>query len=722
MDSDLTVYNILSNSNINTPLFYKISAAWSNHEGSLLLWCWLLSVFGFFFCYSLAAQRSVSEKHLSSHTQINKWHNTQQNTQSLTVYICVSLCFTLFLLATSNPFLRIPFLSVHSIVELNPVLQDPVLAIHPPLIYAGYVASAVAFSISLSTTRKDSNALSLLRYNLHSLQRHVSTNYSVQHYSNGPQHLLRIWILLCWCFLTVGILLGSWWAYHELGWGGWWFWDPVENASLMPWLLATACIHSVLIPKLKSWTLLLGLSTFIFSILGTFFVRSGLLASVHSFAADSTRGLCLLWFLAAILLVSALSIVRWHWRKNHNTILRTQREQTMLLQAASFCIICLLVLCGTMAPILFQLWFNRDVSTGPAFFHATIIPLFGSMIFVMIYAHFIQLHLLLCFAIDFTLITVSHALLFYFVTNMACLESMFAAVCFALFCSILLFQIRSCPDRSSIFHNPFNSRLVAISNRIKTIALSMRLSHTGMIVFILGILLSYRNKTQLTQIMHCGELVQLNNRFYSLRSIDQNYGPTYHSICGNIGVYLRAPQKEKGLLSFVSNNTTLLSETDQTNSSLLLKHNWLWDPYVATQRQKIFDQSTFPVTKFHKDHSYACEQSVGAIAHCSTTQPKQAMLMINPCQSSLHLQLCMFPEKRFPLSNQQLTTTKVAIHTNVLSDLYALIGTGNMQAGWYTTIMQLPFIGFIWIGFALATCGGLCSLITMLYRHKLHWL
>ena len=540
---------------------------------------------------------------------------------------------------------------------------------------------------------------------------------------------IRIWMVICWCFLTLGILLGSWWAYHELGWGGWWFWDPVENASLMPWLLATACIHSVLIPRLQFWTLLLALMTFTLSILGTFFVRSGLLASVHSFATDSTRGFYLLWFVFTVFVVSIGALTRWHYASHLRTAPGSARvlpqEQTILFQNACFCILCLLVLCGTVAPIVFQLCFHRDVSTGPAFFHGTTIPLFSSMLFGMIYAHFTKLrftsdaldnkakarapqkepsdstkwwkmlnalHQELWplrtvhdasrvvsytpnrLAIDFIVVTVSHTLFFYFFTHLACLESILTTVCFLLFCSVLLFQIQSFSQsaQTALDGHPklLTSRLVAITSKVKTIALSMRLSHTGVILLILGIIMSHRNKIQLTSIMHLGEVVQLNDHCYSLRSIDQNYGPTYHSICGNIGVYLRtAAAKDKHF----ANDILQVSAAPQSD------FNSVYEQFpIAYQNQTPADH--------------------------------------------FHLQLCMFPEKRFLLSNQQLTTTKVAIHTNLLTDLYAFIGMGNIQAGWYTTIIQLPWIGLIWLGFVVAAWGGLRSLVVMVSTQRLHWL
>jgi cytochrome c-type biogenesis protein CcmF len=244
MSSQFAFATIFAHSNAITPLLYQIAATWSNHEGSLLLWCWLCC------CCNVPV-----------------------------AFLAV------FLVITSNCCLKNQFVCFNSIAELNPVLQDPVLAIHPPCIYSGYAASAVCFCVCF---------------------RHKSVEWS--HF----WLTLRVWSGVCWFWLTIGIFLGSWWAYHELGWGGWWFWDPVENASLMPWLMATACIHCVLFPRLNSWTLFATYSLFFLSVLGTFLVRSGLLASVHSFASDSTRGVFLLAFCLGILFLSSL---KW-WVSN----------------------------------------------------------------------------------------------------------------------------------------------------------------------------------------------------------------------------------------------------------------------------------------------------------------------------------------------------------------------------------------------------------------------
>ena len=334
MYSNLSLLHVLTHSTAKAPLFYQIATTWSNHEGSLLLWCWLLALIGLLCCifpYFIQSKRILTSRHskvskikqnriglvqssgghrpmLVSATDVAErsaglWYSYYQNKSypiyCICYYYAVMCFFGIFLISTSNPFLKNQFLSIESIAELNPVLQDPILAIHPPCIYIGYVATAICFSFAFPCW--------------------AQTKISKRLW-NTSWKFLRFWLCVCWSALTIGILLGSWWAYHELGWGGWWFWDPVENASLMPWLFSTACIHSILLPRLNILSLFFNLFVFVLSILATFFVRSGLLASVHSFATDSTRGLFLLFLFLSIFFISIYSFVReivWLKRKNN---------------------------------------------------------------------------------------------------------------------------------------------------------------------------------------------------------------------------------------------------------------------------------------------------------------------------------------------------------------------------------------------------------------------
>nr|AMF83691.1 cytochrome c biogenesis factor N [Aneura pinguis]WHW95442.1 heme lyase [Aneura pinguis]WHW95484.1 heme lyase [Aneura pinguis]WHW95526.1 heme lyase [Aneura pinguis]WHW95568.1 heme lyase [Aneura pinguis] len=364
---DFSNYNVFTNSNANAPSSHKISGTWSNHEGSLLLWCWIPSFYGFLLCYP-ARPSNVSEQAKGAERRniyfLFSSEGLDQRAVSLMdeqqIYEGIALFFSIFPLASSNPFVRISFVRTKSLAESNPVSQDPVPAIHPPCIYAGYVASAIGFCLCLSGMINRPPRLKNIflflgpfpvkprkgrrpemagrfprtgtaprvpfgslahRERAKSVVRKTNTMYfhfgRTRHSANTVVwEQIQIRILTCRCFLTVGISLGSWWAYHESGRGGWWFWDPVENASFMPWVLATACIHSVISPRLNDWTLFLNMVTFLCCISGTFSVRSGLLAPVHSFATDSTRGIFLWCFFSIITSISFIYFFRMKQRSS----------------------------------------------------------------------------------------------------------------------------------------------------------------------------------------------------------------------------------------------------------------------------------------------------------------------------------------------------------------------------------------------------------------------
>src|SRR6188508_1444170 len=310
---DFSVLYVASNSNSALPTFYRVAALWGAHEGSLLLWAWILAG------WTLAV--AVASRNLP----------VTFASRVLGVLGLVSFGFLLFTLATSNPFERIIPAPADG-RDLNPVLQDPALAIHPPMLYFGYVGFAVAFAFACAAMLEGKLDQVWARWT-------------------------RPWTTIAWAFLSVGIALGSWWAYYELGWGGYWFWDPVENASFMPWLVGTALIHSLAATEkrgvFKSWTLLLAILAFSLSLLGTFLVRSGVLTSVHSFAADPTRGLFILAFLV-IMIGGALTLYSWRapLLKSPAGFEGTAREAFLLYNNILLVIAALVVFIGTLAPLV----------------------------------------------------------------------------------------------------------------------------------------------------------------------------------------------------------------------------------------------------------------------------------------------------------------------------------------------------------------------------------
>lgn len=332
--SDFSVANVYENSHTAKPLLYKLTGAWGNHEGSMLLWVTLLGVFTL--AYACRTNRDAQEK-----------------AAALGVLGVVIAGFTLFILLTSNPFTRlspVPFEGK----SLNPLLQDIGLALHPPLLYLGYVGFAVVFAQA------------------------VAALMSRQPIDSLWARQVRPWVLLAWAFLTAGIGLGSWWAYRELGWGGWWFWDPVENISLLPWLSATALLHCLLIlskrPMLQNWTLLLAIITFTFSLLGTFLVRSGLLTSVHSFASDPARGIYILGFITLVTGGSLWLYAVRYPRPAEPDFLPVSREGGIMVNNLLLVTLCVTVFLGIIYPLLLQVFDLPSVSVGAPFYNQVVVP------------------------------------------------------------------------------------------------------------------------------------------------------------------------------------------------------------------------------------------------------------------------------------------------------------------------------------------------------------
>jgi cytochrome c-type biogenesis protein CcmF len=335
--SDFSVVNVFENSHSAKPLIYKITGVWGNHEGSMVLWVLILSVFG--------ALVALFGGNLPARLKANV----------LGVQSWIAVAFDLFILATSNPFLRIvdpPFEGR----DLNPILQDPGLAVHPPLLYLGYVGLSISFSFAIAALIDGRIDAAWARW-------------------------VRPWTLLAWMFLTLGIAMGSYWAYYTLGWGGWWFWDPVENASFMPWLAATALLHSALVMEkrnaLKIWTVLLAILAFSLSLIGTFLVRSGVLTSVHAFANDPARGV----FILVILLLFiggglALFALRAPLLKQGGLFAPISREGALVLNNLFLVTACATVFVGTLYPLALEALTGEKISVGAPFFNATFAPLF----------------------------------------------------------------------------------------------------------------------------------------------------------------------------------------------------------------------------------------------------------------------------------------------------------------------------------------------------------
>ena len=340
--SDFSLITVYQNSHTLKPLFYKISGTWGNHEGSLLLWVIILTIFSFLFLV------------------ITKNHPKEYRIFTLVIQNILILGFLFFILFNSNPFSAISPIPKEGL-GLNPILQDPALAIHPPLLYLGFVGSSIYFSAAMAS---------------------LITNYSQTAFA----HSIKNWVLISWCFQTLGILVGSIWAYYELGWGGFWFWDPVENASLLPWFAMTALLHSLIVFEKRGlfyfWVITLCLLTFILSVTGTFLVRSGILNSVHTFASDPTRGIYILLFLTLMIFSSIFLLFKKYKKENYD--LNPNSKETFILVNNWFMMFYLItVLLGTIYPIFTDVLTGNKISIGPPFYNIVIIPVVVIFLLVM---------------------------------------------------------------------------------------------------------------------------------------------------------------------------------------------------------------------------------------------------------------------------------------------------------------------------------------------------
>ncbi len=335
VSSDFSNFNVFQNSHSDKPLIYKISGAWGNHEGSILLWLCMISIFGF--AYSLISN-SVEDYKINV----------------LKIQSSLFVIFAFFIIFTSNPFL-VNSVEVNEGLGLNPILQDPALAIHPPMLYMGYVGFSLVFSLGIASLFKKSR----------------DTNWIIE---------TKKWAIISWTFLTAGIALGSYWAYYELGWGGWWFWDPVENISLMPWIVGLALVHSLIMIRgeqaIERWIVFLSILCFSLSILGTFLVRSGILTSVHSFASDASRGLFILLIFFLITGFGFLVfLIKSPSNKNNLQLLLINKTSALIINNILMIIAMLTILLGTIYPIFIEVLTNTRISVGGPYFNATVLPI-----------------------------------------------------------------------------------------------------------------------------------------------------------------------------------------------------------------------------------------------------------------------------------------------------------------------------------------------------------
>jgi cytochrome c-type biogenesis protein CcmF len=489
--SDFSVENVATNSHTLKPLLYKIAGTWGNHEGSMVLWCVVASGFG------VALART------------SKGLRWDLRSRAVGVQGLVTASTLAYLAFASNPFVRLVDPPLQG-AGLNPLLQDPALAFHPPFLYLGYVGSSVVFSLAVAAL----------------LEGRVDAAWA---------RWVRPWALASWVCLTIGITLGSYWAYYELGWGGWWFWDPVENASFMPWLLGAALLHSAIVTEkrggLASWTILLSILTFSLSLLGTFLVRSGVLTSVHAFALDPARGfliLLILFFFTG----GALALYAWRGPSigsDRGLFAPLSREGALVLNNLFLTVATATVLIGTLYPLLGEAVFKRALSVGPPYFNLTFTPLMGIVLIalplgpLMAWKRGDVVGAMQRLWAAGALAALAGVLTLAFMGGKA-----LAAFGVALGTWLVCGAIAELFDRIKLGKLPTTQSM----GRLKTLqrsAIGMTIAHLGMGIFVLGAVSEIAFRVEHTATMGLGETTQFNGKTVTLRAVQAQEGPNYYA-------------------------------------------------------------------------------------------------------------------------------------------------------------------------------------------------
>jgi cytochrome c-type biogenesis protein CcmF len=495
INNDFSVLNVATNSNSQLPLQYRIAASWGSHEGSMLLWVLMLT------WWTLAV--ATFSRHLPD----------EMVARVIGVQGLVSMGFLLFMLTTSDPFDRL-FPPAPDGRDLNPLLQDPGMVFHPPMLYMGYVGFSVAFAFAIAALLGGRLDAAWARWS-------------------------RPWTTLAWGFLTLGIALGSWWAYYELGWGGWWFWDPVENASFMPWLVGTALMHSLAVTEkrgsFKSWTVLLAIATFSLSLLGTFLVRSGVLTSVHAFATDPRRGVFILGFLVVVIGAS-LALFAWRAPKvglggKFETV---SRESLLLMNNVLLAVACASVLLGTLYPLFLDALNLGKISVGPPYFDAVFVPIMAPLVFLMGIgpiarwkkAELPDLATRLKWALGVSLVT---ALVVPFIAG-----RWTPMIAFGLFLAFWVIASAAAGIRERVRHirGGLWERLTAQGRAYW----GMQLAHVGVAVFILGVTLVKGYEVERDVRMDIGDTVAVGNYVFKFEGTREVRGPNYTGARGSVEV------------------------------------------------------------------------------------------------------------------------------------------------------------------------------------------
>jgi len=486
--NDFSVVNVASNSNSKLPFFYRLAATWGSHEGSMLLWVTMLSFWGI--AVSVFSSRLPDD----------------MVARVLGVMGCIAIGFYLFLLITSNPFERLIPAAIDG-RDLNPLLQDPGMVIHPPMLYMGYVGFSVVFSFAIAALLSGRLDAAWARWS-------------------------RPWTIVAWMSLTLGIALGSWWAYYELGWGGWWFWDPVENASFMPWLVGTALMHSLAVTEkrgsFKSWTVLLAIIAFSLSLLGTFLVRSGVLTSVHAFATDPKRGIFILGFLVIVI---GLSLTLFAWRAPKvglgGRFALISRESLLLVNNVLLTVACGSVMLGTLYPLFLDALGLGKISVGPPYFDSVFMPLMAPVIVLMAVGPYARwkdadpAEIARQLRVPFVAALVAAMLVPVVMGGWSALASFGFLMAFWLAFSCInhvVLRIRASSVEGSVFA------------RLRSLPLAywgMQLAHCGIAVFVIGVTMVKTYESSKDVKMQAGSSTEIGGYTFTFMQIGEIKGPNY---------------------------------------------------------------------------------------------------------------------------------------------------------------------------------------------------
>ena len=528
--SDFSNETVFNNSHSTKPLFYKIAGTWGNHEGSLLLWLFVLTFFIFIF--------------------ILKTKNQPIKYKLLTLIFqqIIIIGFFFFLIKTSNPFNHL-YPTPSEGLGLNPILQDPALAIHPPILYLGYVGSSIIFSSALAAT-----SLNL-----------VSKKWA--------SHIKR-WILISWFFLTIGILLGSIWAYYELGWGGFWFWDPVENVSLMPWLALTTLLHCILVLErksiLSSWVIILSIATFTLSMCGTFLVRSGILNSVHTFANDPERGLFILIFLFVLIFLSLFIFFFFHKneKKTSHSFSWLSKETSILVNNWFMMYFLSVVLIGTVYPIFLDVMISKQISVGPPFYNKLIIP----------------------FLIPFLLMMAIGPRLKWTISKLQDEKYLISLLVISI---ILAYLILKNFNQSILINTVLVSSafyLFFISLRdffVKNKNISQNIAHFGFSLLILSILFNNLFSSETITNLKVGETFENSDTKIVFESVNQKQEKNYKSIIANFTIYNSNGDKDKLSPELRIYNQPIIVTSEADIKTTIMKDKFI--VFNLVQNQEFFN-------------------------------------------------------------------------------------------------------------------------------------